>query len=195
MNEKTGLIILGLVAVIGMIVMYQTPAPVIEVQEVPTILLPVPFEAVETVQGGFEPSIEEMPVQVDTYYPSKAELAPATTIFSANRIVIPERQFIQYLPLRAGRIRHFQGRFGPYEQDLRQYLEVHLCSAEINLGLQACEVVQTSFRDGWVEFAKGYTEEEFIGGLAREQFVAFYVISNPEYGTLAVSNLGKLEFQ
>lgn len=119
-------------------------------------------------------------------------LTPKTVQFSVNRYPIPENQPMMFVPIRKDQMRIISGTFGPYEENIREYVWVYLCSSELNEGYKKCERIVPNYRNNYLEFTRGYTDEEYIAGVARAQFLTWYEIHSHD-GMLAKSNTARVE--
>jgi hypothetical protein len=116
-------------------------------------------------------------------------LMPTEAEFYVNRIMVPPEMITAFIPMKKWDLNTFSGRFGPYDFDPRQYIGVKLCSYPKNFpNMLSCETVSTNFANGYVHFARGYAEDEFIARQALKNFGAIYFIVSPAYGNIAQSN-------
>ena len=51
-----------------------------------------------------------------------------------------------------------------------------------------CESVALNYANGYVSFARGYDEDEYIARQALKNYGAIYFIISPDYGNIAQSN-------
>jgi hypothetical protein len=135
-------------------------APQIEVG-VPTPKAPV----TKIPQAGIE--IEKViPQQVD-FYVNDIRVPPSTTYAEG----------LNFIPIKQNDIKTFAGSFGPYFEDPTAHMKVVLCAELYKVAAApACEVVPLVFQDKYVTFARGYQFDEYIGGMAAKDYVAYYTI-------------------
>lgn len=120
------------------------------------------------------------------------KLAPDIMTFNVNRYPIPQTQPMQYIPIAKDKIKLITGSFGPYTESVRQYIKVILCSSETDGTYPACEQIVPTYRGGMMEFAQGYNVNEYIAGVARKQFLAWYELHTND-GMIAKSNIASIE--
>lgn len=126
--------------------------------------------------------------------PEEAKYMPSQMEFYVDSIIVPPVQSYDFLPLPQDDMRTFSGKFGPYPEDYRNMLYVELCSFVLSQPeMFACEKIRdTNFRQGYITFARGYDFDEYIAGLAMRNFGAYYEVKSPEFGTIAKSNVARI---
>jgi len=172
-------------AVLFLRTMYNPPAQLMIIPEPVVYEQPYPTPIYEA--PVIEPEIEQT---TEVKGPARGELLPDYIEFSVNRIIVPPAGAYPFLPIRIDRPRTFAGKFGPYTKDPTAHLEVQLCSYAYKYDNQilACDKPRMSFREGYVMFAVGYAEDEYIGGQAIRDFGAGFTIKSKTYGVIAESN-------
>jgi hypothetical protein len=145
-----------------------TPAPQPLTPRAPPIEVGVPTPKAPVTkipQAGIE--IEKViPQQVDFY---------------VNDIRVPESttyaEGLNFIPIKQHDIKTFAGSFGPYFEDPTPHMKVVLCAELYKVAAApACEVVPLVFQDKYVTFARGYQFDEYIGGMAAKDYVAYYTV-------------------
>lgn len=111
--------------------------------------------------------------------PAGESFVPDKVAFWVNQIQVPpySESFYDFIPLKETKLKTFSGTFGPYAIDPRQDLRVDLCSELYKVpSAPACQPVQLSFQDAYASFAVGLAYDEFIGGMAAKDYLAYYKI-------------------
>lgn len=145
------------------------PEQVVEVIPEPVISPPP--------QQDEEPSPREEPIVDIT--PDFQSLKPQESHFWVNEIRVPSytESYYNFIPVKQDDIKTFAGSFGPYGFDPRDWLTVSLCSEFIDVPASpACQRVVLDFVDNYVNFAVGLTYDEYIGGRAAKDYMAYYVV-------------------
>jgi len=72
----------------------------------------------------------------------------------------------------------FAGSFGPYQIDPRPSIKVQLCAENYNVPQPSpnCQPVELTYSQGTVAFAVGLKYDEYIGGMAAKDYLAYYVV-------------------
>lgn len=130
--------------------------------------------------------------------PPQEFLVPRIVEFRVNRVTIPKIPYYNFIPVRDDRIRTYSGMFGPYDEDVRKYFEVFLCSYAYRIpnAPARCERVRTAYdpTNGFVGFVKGFAPDEFIAYQAvGTNFAVFYLVVNQDYGVIAKSNTARVK--
>ncbi len=172
-------ITIGMIAVIVLLlyiaakpseVVVTTPSPIIVEQ--PQVQQPTP---IERPTPRAEPEPEPLPPG-----PSMEDLLPTETNFWVNTIRVPDvsdYEGYNFIPVKKDDLKTFAGSFGPYFADPSQYITVILCSELYKVkAAPACQRVQTIYRDNYMSFAAGFASDEYIGGMAVKDYLAYYVI-------------------
>jgi hypothetical protein len=177
------LIIGGLMVVIIALLLY------VAVKPAPTVTIPVqqPIQAdrgtptptaPEPVREPPSPRAEETTpppggIQIEAVYPEQVT-------FWVNEIMVPpitNYEGAGYIPIKKSNIKTFAGSFGPYAADPTAHLKVVMCAEFYSMpAAPSCETVPLIYRDNYVSFARGYQYDEYIGGMAAKDYVAFYDI-------------------
>lgn len=168
-----GLIIL----IIILVLLAQRPAitPAPEDKQLIAQPEPTPRAIPETIPEptprAQEPEPTEPGVKLDVVYPDQVT-------FWVNEIRVPETYYsAQFIPIQEDNIKTFAGSFGPYPENPAHALRVVLCAEFTKVpAAPACEPVPLAFQDGYVTFARGYQEDEFIGAMAAKDYAAYYVV-------------------
>ena len=126
----------------------------------------------------------EKGVRFESVYPEEVN-------FWVNTILVPQVSLYNgssFILLRKESIKTFAGSFGPYKDDPSEFIEVLLCSelSKVNVA-PACEKISATFQNDFMSFAKGYTPDTFIGGIAAKDYTAYFdvFVGNT---SIAVSN-------
>jgi hypothetical protein len=112
----------------------------------------------------------------------KAEkIYPAEINFWVNEIRVPPsttyQEGLNFIPIKDDQLKTFAGSFGPYFEDPTPYIHVILCAELYKVqAAPACEIVPIIYRNGFVSFARGYQFDEYIGGQAAKDYIAYYGI-------------------
>ncbi len=135
-------------------------------------------------------AVPEQTIQPAEPVPTREELTPEYIEFSVNRIFIPPAGSYPFLPISLDRPRTFAGKFGPYAEDVRNEFTVQLCSYAYQYDNQilSCDTPRLSYQDGYIVWALGYAEDEYIGAQAIRNFGAAFIIKSKTHGVLAQSN-------
>lgn len=177
---KALIISLGLMAVIVVLLyvaVQQEPATIVYTQPTEEREEPTPVAVAEDrgepTPKAEEPEYREPGVEFEKIFPNEIN-------FWVNEILVPETSLYegqQFIPLKAGEIKTFAGSFGPYFDDPADYITVKLCAQLKGYELaETCEYVPIVFRDRYASFARGYQEDEFIGGFAAKDYWAWYEV-------------------
>lgn len=114
--------------------------------------------------------------------PSFTQLKPQITRFFVNEIEVPEwsESYYNFIPVKQFDIKSFAGSFGPYNADPRDWITVRLCSESYKIpgASPACQPVKLTYNNNYVSFAVGLTYDEYIGGMAAKDYIAYYTISS-----------------
>jgi len=178
---KTFLISAGLVIIIVLLIIIATrqptlvttpaPAPITVQPERPTPRAPEPERGTPTPKAP-EVIIPPGGVPAEVVYPQEAEFwvneirVPATTTYEEG---------LNFIPIKEDRLKTFAGRIGPYFEDPTPYIRVVLCAELYKVAAApACEIVPIIWRENFVSFAKGYQFDEYIGGMAAKDYLAYY---------------------
>jgi len=154
-----------------------TPAegPVIVVPE--QVEYPVIVEKTTPDVPEAKTPVAEEPVNIA---PSFNELIPAQTRFFVNEVDVPpfSSSYYNYIPLKQSDIKSFAGSFGPYQTDPRPFIKVQLCAENYKVPTPApnCQPVELTFSQGMVSLAVGLKYDEYIGGMAAKDYLAYYVV-------------------
>ncbi|MBW2994603.1 hypothetical protein KY315_04255 [Candidatus Woesearchaeota archaeon] len=126
--------------------------------------------------------------------PAEAKYIPSQMEFYVDSIIVPEHQAYDFLPIPKDDMRTFSGKFGPYPEDYRNSIYVELCAFVLSQPeMEACEKMRdTTFRRGYISFARGYDWDEYIASLGMRNFGAYYKVMSPEFGEIAKSNVAKI---
>ncbi len=82
---------------------------------------------------------------------------------------------LNFIPIKDDQLKTFAGSFGPYFEDVTPYLKVVLCAQLYKVtAAPACEIVPLVYKEKYVSFARGYQSDEYIGGFAAKDYVAWY---------------------
>ena len=129
--------------------------------------------------------------------PSKEALLPQVLLFSVDRIPV-SGYTANAIPQDKGSIHTYSALFGYYDEDPTPFLQGYLCSYayKVMRAPLRCERVQLLYSaDGTVSFARGYAPGEYIAyQAAGTDFAAVFVLTNLQYGVLAVSPVAYLRF-
>ena len=107
------------------------------------------------------------------------KVVPQEVNFWVNNIKVPPsttyKEGLNFIPIKQSNLKTFAGSFGPYFEDPTPHLKVMLCAEFYKIqAAPACEIVPFLFRDRYASFAKGYQYDEYIGGMAAKDYVAYY---------------------
>ena len=173
-------ILLIVIIVILTIIAVRQPATIVTTpskQEIPeqrelTPHAPVIQPEIPT-QKAPEPAPPLSPgVQAEKIYPSE-------TTFWVNEIRVPPsttyEEGLNFIPIKDDQLKTFSGSFGPYFEDVTPYLKVVLCSQFYKVtAAPSCEIVPIVQQGNSVSFARGYQSDEYIGGNAAKDYIAWY---------------------
>lgn len=175
---KAVIISLGLLAVIGILLYAAAQQPA-------TIIYTAPVEKpadTPTPRAQIEDRGEPTPI-AEPVEPTEPgiefdKIFPQDVVFYVNEVQVPETSLIegqQFIPLKNDQIKTFAGSFGPYFDDPTDHIVVKLCAKlrDYDIG-DSCEYMPLTFKDRYVTFVRGYTDEEFIGGFAAKDYEAWY---------------------
>jgi hypothetical protein len=109
------------------------------------------------------------------------ELKPQETTFWVNQIQVPPyttyEEGLNYIPIKQSQLKTFAGSIGPYQTDPTQQVKIILCAQlSTAMAAPACENVPIIFKENYVSFARGYQDDEFIGGMAAKDYTAYYEV-------------------
>jgi hypothetical protein len=107
------------------------------------------------------------------------KIYPRETTFWVNEIRVPEsttyEEGLNFIPIKEDKLKTFAGSFGPYFEDVTPYLKVVLCSELYKVtAAPSCEIVPIVQQGNQVSFARGYQFDEYIGGNAAKDYIAWY---------------------
>jgi len=162
------------------------PTPQIAVQperQMPPVQEPTPPVRAKTPVSP----IAQLPENVA---PSFTQLRPSEVLFWVNEIDVPPYQetFYNFLPIQESDLKTFAGRFGPYAKDPREWLRVDLCAEQYKIPAgPACMPMRITFDGAYASFAVGLQHDEYVGGLAAKDYLAYYVVRSGE-AVVAQSN-------
>ena len=108
-----------------------------------------------------------------------AKIFPSEVNFWVNEIYVPASSYGEgsFIPIKKDDLKTFAGSFGRYQENPTSHLTVKLCSEYAKIqAAPVCETVPLLFRDGMVTFARGYQFDEYIGGQAAKDYIAYYTI-------------------
>jgi hypothetical protein len=145
-----------------------TPAPQPLTPRAPPIEVgvPTPKAPVTKIPSAGIEMEKVMPQQVDFYVNNIR--VPTSTTYAEG---------LNFIPIKQHDIKTFAGSFGPYFEDPSPHMKVVLCAEFYKVAAApACEVVPLVFQDKYVTFARGYQFDEYIGGMAAKDYVAYYTI-------------------
>jgi len=177
---KTFIITIGLIVIIALLVVIavrqQTTIITQPVQEI----IPVPEEKtprVEEPERGLpsqrapEPTPKQPGIKIEKVYPQEVD-------FWVNEIKVPEVTDYYgagFIPIKKSQLKTFAGSFGPYFEDPTASIRVFLCAEFYKVqAAPSCEIVPTIYRGRYASFAKGYQYDEYIGGMAAKDYIAYY---------------------
>lgn len=151
---------------------YTQPTPDEQKQEEPTPVAQ-PEDRGEPTPKAEEQEYKEPGIEFEKVFPTEVN-------FWVNEILVPETNLYegqQFIPLKDDEIKTFAGSFGPYFDDPTDHIIVKLCAQlrDYELG-DTCEYIPLTYREKYVSFARGYTDEEFIGGFAAKDYLAWYEV-------------------
>ena len=184
---KTFFISLGLILIIVLllIIAIKPPTTIVTTPQTQVALQPQVQEKptaryTEEPRGQPSPKEETPPpagVPAEVVYPKE-------TIFWVNEIRAPDTEAyvggVNFIPIKEDRLKTFAGSFGPYYEDPIPYVHVILCAEFYKVkAAPSCEIVPLIYRDNYVSFAKGYQFDEYIGGMAAKDYIAYF---NVYYG-------------
>jgi len=180
---KTLIVSIGMIAIIVLLVIIvarqQTivTTPVTEqIQVIPEALTP---RAPEIERGEPTPRAKE-PEALPSGVPAE-QVYPQDLSFWVNSIRVPETTAYEsgynFIPIKKSNLKTFSGSFGPYFDPPPASLKVILCSELYKVqAAPTCEQVPLIYRDNYVSFARGYQFDEYIGGQAAKDYLAYYDI-------------------
>lgn len=189
----SALVILALLVVV--LAIQKSPMPVTKEAVLVPIEVKMPEEVKKPVVKDFVAPVStdvnhsEIPVAPEE---KTIPLVPKVLSFTVNRYIVPVNQPMYFVPIRKEDIRSFSGSFGPYPQSVRKYVEVMLCASEIDGSGIRCAQSVPDYRGDMMEFMEGYNTDEYIAGVARKQFLAWYELHTSE-GMIAKSNVARVE--
>jgi len=167
-------VLLVLLAVRQPTVTTQPVQPIPQPQELPTPRAPVQDIGTPTPKAPEEIKAPQAGIEMEKAIPQEIN-------FWVNDIRVPESttyaEGLNFIPIKQNDIKTFAGSFGPYFEDPTQHITVVLCAEYYKVqAAPACERVQLLWRDNYVSFARGYQFDEYIGGMAAKDYVAYYTI-------------------
>ena len=175
---------------------------IIAVKPPTLVTVPVPEQAIQITPEELTPRALEREVLPPT---KKAEepaplppgipagkVYPNEVYFWVNEIRVPastDYEGRSYIPIKKSKLKTFAGHFGPYFEDPTPYITVFLCAEFYKIqAAPACEPVPLLYRGNYVTFAKGYQFDEFIGGMAAKDYIAYYDVVSGD-SAIAKSNI------
>ncbi len=179
---KTLLITAALIVIIVLLVIIAAKPPTITTEPVGKPIQMQPTPAAPTPKAP-EPAIEKPTPRAPEIEPTPpgieiSKVYPQEVNFWVNEIRVPETidyYGAKFIPIKESQLKTFAGSFGPYFEDPTPYIKVILCSEFYKVqAAPACEMVQLIYRDNYVSFAKGYQFDEYIGGMAAKDYLAYY---------------------
>ncbi len=176
---KTIIISIGLIVIIVLLVIIAAKQPtIITTPSEQQIIIEQPTPRAQDLERG-EPTpkaeeITPLPAGVDIQ-----KVYPQQLNFYVNDIRVPTSttyaEGLNFIPIKEHDIKTFAGSFGPYFEDPTQELRVVMCAEYYKVvAAPACERVPILYRDNYVSFARGYQSDEYIGGMAAKDYVAYY---------------------
>ena len=185
------IIIVVIALVLFAILLATLPRPS---QEAPRGIVGIPPEIPEvvpppTVAPEAPPEEENITPEVEA--PPRTDLAPEELSLAVGPI---EAQG-QLIKRKEDRIRQYTGHFGTYDADPREELDVQLCALPSDSEpFESCDIVETTFADNHVRFNAVYDVDEYIGGIARREFVIQFIVLDKQGNELARSKSALVEF-
>jgi len=156
----------------------QPDIPVIVVPDQPVVYPEIVEKVTPEVPEAKTPKAEE----VVNIAPEFKDLVPSETRFFVNEIEVPpfSSSYYNYIPLKEHDLKSFAGSFGPYSKNPIPYINVKLCAENYKVSNPApvCQPVELIFRQGMVSFAVGLQYDEYIGGMAAKDYLAYYTITS-----------------
>ncbi|MEM3154311.1 MAG: hypothetical protein QW165_01955 [Candidatus Woesearchaeota archaeon] len=179
---KTAIITILLILVIVLLVYTATrqPAtftvPAQPTPEKPQVITP---RATPVIIGEQTPRAPELKTPAPGIEIEK--VLPAEVNFWVNDIRVPPStryaEGLNYIPVKEKNIKTFAGSFGPYFENPVSHMRVVLCAEYYKVpAAPACEVVPLVYQDKYVTFARGYQFDEYIGGMAAKDYIAYFTI-------------------
>lgn len=175
----TILLIVAIVLLVYIAVRPQTTIITTPVPPTPIVVQPVTPRAPQIEVGVITPKapVTKQPaagIEIEKVLPQQVEFyvndirVPGTTTYEAG---------LNFIPVKKNNIKTFAGSFGPYFEDPTPHMKVVLCAEYYKIEVApACEVVPLSYQGRYVTFARGYTFDEYIGGMAAKDYAAYYTI-------------------
>lgn len=168
-----------LAAVVLLVIVAQEPKQTTvttPIQQSPgdIIVNEVPSPRADTSSPPSPRSSEPTPSGIDA-----AKVFPSEVNFWVNEIYVPASSYGEgsFIPLDEDDLKTFAGSFGRYQENPTAHLTVKLCSEYAKIkAAPVCESVPLLYRDNMVTFARGYQFDEFIGGQAAKDYIAYYTI-------------------
>jgi len=171
---------LVLIVVLLIIIALKLPQPIqtTPVPEAKEVVIEQPTPKAKVPERG-EPTPREQEVRPPPEGVEISKVYPNEVHFWVNKIRVPETTTYEagynFIPLKEDNLKTFAGTFGPYSEDPIPYIRVSLCSEMYKVGgAPTCETVPLTYRDRYVSFAKGYQFDEYIGGVAVKDYIAYY---------------------
>lgn len=177
---KTAIITILLIFVVVLLVYIAVRQPAV----VTTPLQPTPIQPLTPRAPAIEVGVPTQKAPVTKQPAAGIEIEkviPQEVNFWINDIRAPETttyaEGLNFIPIKQSDIKTFAGSFGPYFEDPTPHMKVVLCAEYYKVAAApACEVVQLVFRDKYATFARGYQFDEYIGGMAAKDYVAYYTV-------------------
>lgn len=103
---------------------------------------------------------------------------PNEALFWVNDIRVPSTtDYGYFIPVQDDDVKTFAGSIGPYFEDPTENIHIELCAEFYKVqAAPACERVPVIYRDNYISFAKGYQFDEYIGGMAAKDYLAYYTM-------------------
>jgi len=177
---KTAIITILLIFVVVLLVYIAVRQPAV----VTTPAQPTPIQQLTPRAPAIEVGVPTQKAPVTKQPAAGIEIEkviPQEVNFWINDIRAPETttyaEGLNFIPIKQSDIKTFAGSFGPYFEDPTPHMKVVLCAEYYKVvAAPACEVVQLVFQDKYATFARGYQFDEYIGGMAAKDYVAYYTI-------------------
>lgn len=162
---------LMLIVIIGLLVYIAVKPQILVTQPEQQIIPEQPTPKAE--EGTPTPKATET---TPTAPGTQQSLFPQEITFWVNSIRIQSLSTSNFIPVPEDDVKTFAGSFGPYF-DEPEGLQVVLCSELSKVtAAPSCETVPTIYKDRYVSFARGYDSDEYIGGMAAKDYLAYYTI-------------------
>lgn len=190
---KIILISIGLIVIIVLLTIMAVREPtIITTPAEQPIIIEEKTPIAEEIERGeptpVAPEITPLPAGVDIQ-----KVYPQQLNFYVNDIRVPTSstyaEGLNFIPIKEHDIKTFAGSFGPYFEDPTPELRVVMCAEYYKVvAAPACERVPILYRDNYVSFARGYQSDEYIGGMAAKDYVAYYDVYS---GDTAIAHSNK----